>query len=64
MDIQQAINLRILQEFSARGIAFAYPTSVSINRSEKEPPAGYHAINVGTNAPEETTTPHADKPAG
>ncbi len=27
MDIQQAINLRLMEDFAARGIAFAYPTS-------------------------------------
>jgi small-conductance mechanosensitive channel len=27
MDIQQAINLRLMDDFAARGIEFAYPTS-------------------------------------
>lgn len=35
MDIQQAINLQVLDEFTKRGIEFAYPTSVQYNR---EPP--------------------------
>jgi len=32
MDIQQAINLQILDEFTREGIEFAYPTSVQYNR--------------------------------
>ena len=32
MDIQQAINLQILEEFSREGIEFAYPTTVQYNR--------------------------------
>jgi small-conductance mechanosensitive channel len=31
MDIQQAINLRLIDEFAARGIAFAYPTVTQYN---------------------------------
>jgi hypothetical protein len=27
MDIQQAINLQLMQEFAGRGIEFAYPTT-------------------------------------
>ena len=27
MDIQQAINLRLMEEFARRGIEFAYPTT-------------------------------------
>jgi hypothetical protein len=27
MDIQQAVNLQLMEDFAARGIEFAYPTS-------------------------------------
>ena len=33
MDIQQAINLQILDEFASEGIEFAYPTTVQYNRA-------------------------------
>ena len=39
MDIQQAINLRIMDEFKRRGIEFAYPTQLQYN-VELPPPAG------------------------
>ena len=32
MDIQQAINLQIHEEFEKLGIEFAYPTTVQYNR--------------------------------
>ncbi len=32
MDIQQAINMQVLDEFTKRGIQFAYPTTVQYNR--------------------------------
>jgi small-conductance mechanosensitive channel len=32
MDVQEAVNFRIKEEFERSGIAFAYPTQVSINR--------------------------------
>ncbi|HVU63342.1 MAG TPA: mechanosensitive ion channel family protein [Phycisphaerales bacterium] len=60
MNIQEAINLKLFEEFAARGISFAYPTSVSINRSEKEPPAGYHAITIGAAPPDKAPAAQSD----
>ena len=35
MDIQQAVNFRIYEEFEARGIEFAYPTqTLYVNRAD------------------------------
>lgn len=39
MDIQQAINLRLMQEFSERGIDFAYPTQVEFQKQLPDRPA-------------------------
>ncbi len=36
MDIHQAINFRIKEEFERAGVEFAYPTQVSINRVDPE----------------------------
>jgi len=36
MDIQQAINLRVYEEFAAEGIEFAYPTRTLYMKQEKE----------------------------
>ena len=40
MDIQQAINLRIMDEFRQRGIDFAYPTQLQYNVELPPPPRG------------------------
>ena len=39
MDIQQAINLRLLEEFARLGVEFAYPTAVEYQRSLPDKPA-------------------------
>jgi small-conductance mechanosensitive channel len=31
MDIQQAVNLKVMEDFAARGIEFAYPTVTQYN---------------------------------
>jgi len=36
-DIQQAINLRVHEEFGKLGIDFAYPTTVQYNRMLADP---------------------------
>lgn len=41
MDVQQAINLQIFEQFAAAGIEFAYPTQVEVQRVEKQPPSAY-----------------------
>src|SRR5690606_8845196 len=43
MDVQQAINMQILEQFAAAGIEFAYPTQVEVQRVEREPPPAYLA---------------------
>jgi small-conductance mechanosensitive channel len=43
MDVQQAINLHIFEQFAAAGVSFAYPTQVEVQRVEKEPPPQYLA---------------------
>ena len=35
MDIQQAINLRLMEEFARRGIEFAYPTTKQFTRDTR-----------------------------
>src|SRR5688572_17162255 len=39
MDIQQAVNLALIDEFARRGIEFAYPTVKQWNVEAREPPA-------------------------
>jgi small-conductance mechanosensitive channel len=44
MDIQQAVNLRLMQEFEARGIKFAFPTqTLVIERAGKPPVRATHS---------------------
>ena len=39
MDVQQAVNLRLMDEFARRGIQFAYPTSRAVSMPLPAPPA-------------------------
>jgi hypothetical protein len=40
MDIQQAINLRLMEEFGRRRISFAYPTTKQFTVNEPGAPPG------------------------